>query len=151
MKSPAGMMRWACTIRKFRRHFCSAIRSLWVSLPSQWPEMLHQATTVSLWKLKGSPGDLNYHRGICLISLWGRVLGPYCGSKTCSVCGTRDFGHDTVGIQRSSTRGAPAVARRVLDAATKPFGSTGAGPVLCGTSGFEESNTRTRLGTPFTQ
>ena len=48
----AGMMRWACTISKFRRHFCSAIRSLWVSPPCQWLEMLHQATIVSLWKRK---------------------------------------------------------------------------------------------------
>ena len=120
------MMRWSCKIPKFRRHFCSAIRSLWVTPPCQWPEMLHQATTVSLWKRKGSPGDLNNHRGICLISLWGRVLGRIVAARLAryaeqqGILDTAQWG----GFREArSTHGALAVVRRVLDAATKPFGS----------------------------
>ena len=149
----AGMMRWACKIPKFRRHFCSAVRSLWVSLPSQWPGMLHQATIVSLWKRKGNPGDLNNHRGICLISLWGRVLGRIVAPRLAryaeqqGILDTTQWGFR----EARSTHGALAVARRVLDAATRPFGSQVLDPCCVGTSGFEKKHTRIHLGTPFTQ
>ena len=137
----AGMMRWACKIPKFRRHFCSAIRSLWVTSPCQWPEMLHQATIVSLWKRKGSPGDLIDHRGICLIPLWGRVLGRIVAARLARYAEQqRDSGHYTVGIQGSSFDSwGPGSGAQSPGRCHQALLFAGIGPVLCGTSGFEES------------
>ena len=85
----------------------------------------HQTTIVSLWKRQGSLGDFNNHRGICLISLWGRVLGRIVAARLAryaeqqGILDTTQWGFR----EARSTHGALAVARRVLDAATKPFGS----------------------------
>ena len=91
--------------------------------PKMSPEMLHQATIVSLWKRKGSPGDLNNHLGIFFISLWRRVLGRNVAARLAryaeqqGILDTTQWGFR----EARSTHGAPAVARRVLNAASKPF------------------------------
>ena len=74
----------------------------------QWPEMLYQSAREA--------GDLNNHRGICLISLWGRVLGRIVAARLARYA-------EQQGILDTAQWGALAVARRVLDAASKPFGS----------------------------
>ena len=95
--------------------FLFSIRSLWVTPPCQWPEMRHQATIVSLWTRETS----NNHRGICLISLWGRVLGRIVAARLARYAEQQGI----LDTEARSTHGTLAVARRVLDAATKPFGS----------------------------
>ena len=42
--------------------------------PLEWPEFLHQSVIISLWKKKGERSDLDNHRGICLISVFARLL-----------------------------------------------------------------------------
>ena len=144
----AGMMRWACTIPKFRRHSFSLGLTSESMAGNAAPS--HHCFFVETQGKPGRPQESPGHLSHFAVE---KSFEPHCGSKTCSVCGTtRDFGHDAVWIPGSS------VDTCSIGSGTKRFGCchqtfrfTGAGPVLCGTSGFEKNLTRTRLGSPFTQ
>ena len=54
---------------------------LWNTDPREWPEFLHKAVVISLWKKKGGPSDLDNHRGICLIPVFARLIAKVIPSR----------------------------------------------------------------------
>ena len=125
MKSQLALMRWACKIPKVSQPFCAAIRSLWVASRVNGQKCFTKPPIVSLWKRKGSPGDLNNHRGICLISLWGRVLGRIVAARLVQYAEQQGILDTTQwGFREAwSTHGTWQWRGEFLDAGTKPFSS----------------------------
>ena len=95
---------------------------LWHMDPREWPEFLHQAVIVSLWKKKGDRSDLDNHRGICLIPVFSRLLVKVIASRLSDFCEREQvFDEGQWGFRPlRSTIGAIGTVRRLVDMATRP-------------------------------
>lgn len=68
------------------RVLTNIIKDLWHKPAEQWPDSLHKAVGVLLWKRKGSRTDVKTYRMIVLLSIVSRLLAKITASRLREHC-----------------------------------------------------------------